>query len=286
MSTADRRAMLERDHPILSIRGQCAMLGISRSGVYRPRAANDDDDLALMRRIDALFMARPFLGSRRMAAWLATPQAPVNRKRVQRLMRLIGLVAVYQRPNTSKPAAAHKVYPYLLGGLSIDRVNQVWCSDITYIPMAKGFVYLVAIMDWHSRAVLAWRLSNTLDARISASRRSRRRWRALVGRRSSTPTRAASSPATTSPAACEPARITMDGGALHGQRLHRAAMAQPQIRGRLPEGLRRRPRGAPVSPRGSAFTTADVLIKRWPAERRWRCGARPSPAPWPATPWT
>src|SRR6202048_2729880 len=97
-------------------------------------------------------------------ARVAAQAPPFNRKRVQRLMRLIGLVAVYQRPNTSKPAAAHKVYPYLLGGLSIDRVNQVWCSDITYIPMAKGFVYLVAIMDWHSRAVLAWRLSNTLGA--------------------------------------------------------------------------------------------------------------------------
>src|SRR5207245_530963 len=114
--------------------------------------------------VDRQYLARPYYGSRRMAAWLATQGHPVNRKRVQRLMRLIGLVAVYQRPNTSKPAAAHKVYPYLLGGLSIDRVNQVWCSDITYIPMAKGFVYLVAIMDWHSRAVLAWRLSNTLGA--------------------------------------------------------------------------------------------------------------------------
>ena len=114
--------------------------------------------------IDRQYLARPYYGSRRMAAWLATQGHPVNRKRVQRLMRLIGLVAVYQRPNTSKPAAAHKVYPYLLGGLSIDRVNQVWCSDITYIPMAKGFLYLVAIMDWHSRAVLAWRLSNTLGA--------------------------------------------------------------------------------------------------------------------------
>ena len=114
--------------------------------------------------IDRQYLARPYYGSHRMAAWLATQGHPVNRKRVQRLMRLIGLVAVYQRPNTSKPAAAHKVYPYLLGGLSIDRVNQVWCSDITYIPMAKGFLYLVAIMDWHSRAVLAWRLSNTLGA--------------------------------------------------------------------------------------------------------------------------
>src|SRR4051794_41466998 len=122
------------------------------------------EDLRLMELIDRQYLARPYYGSRRMAAWLATQGHPVNRKRVQRLMRLIGLVAVYQRPNTSKPAAAHKVYPYLLGGLTIDRVNQVWCSDITYIPMPRGFLYLVVIMDWHSRAVLAWRLSNTLHA--------------------------------------------------------------------------------------------------------------------------
>ena len=114
--------------------------------------------------IDRQYLTRPYYGSRRMAAWLATQGHPVNRKRVQRLMRLMGLVAVYQRPNTSKPAVAHKVYPYLLGGISIERVNQVWCSDITYIPMAKGFLYLVAIMDWHSRVVLGWRLSNTLGA--------------------------------------------------------------------------------------------------------------------------
>jgi putative transposase len=104
-------------------------------------------------------MSRPYYGSRRMAAWLATQGHNVNRKRGQRLMRLLGLAAIYQRPNTSKPAAAHKIYPYLLRGLAIDRVNQVWCSDITDIPMAKGFVYLVVIMDWVSRAVLAWRLS-------------------------------------------------------------------------------------------------------------------------------
>jgi putative transposase len=99
-----------------------------------------------------------------MAAWLATQGHSVNRKRAQRLMRLMGLVAIYQRPNTSRPAPENKVYPYLLGGLSITRVNQVWCADITYIPMARGFLYLVAIMDWHSRAVLAWQLSNTLGA--------------------------------------------------------------------------------------------------------------------------
>ena len=99
-----------------------------------------------------------------MAAWLASQGRVVNRKRVRRPMRLAGLVAIYQRPNTSKPAAAHKIYPYLLGGIAIERVNQVWCADVTYIPMARGFLYLVVIMDWVSRAVLAWRLSNTLGA--------------------------------------------------------------------------------------------------------------------------
>ena len=164
MSRAERRALVEREDPALPVSRQCRLLAVSRASVYRQPAAVSDKDLAIMALIDRQYLARPYYGSRRMAAWLATQGHPVNRKRVQRLMRLIGLVAVYQRPNTSKPAAAHKVYPYLLGGLSIDRVNQVWCSDITYIPMAKGFVYLVAIMDWHSRAVLAWRLSNTLGA--------------------------------------------------------------------------------------------------------------------------
>ena len=114
--------------------------------------------------IDRQYLERPYYGSRRMAAWLATQGHRVNRKRVQRLMRLAGLVAIYQRPNTSKPAPAHKIYPYLLGGIAIERVNQVWCADVTYIPMAKGFLYLVVVMDWVSRAVLAWRLSNTLGA--------------------------------------------------------------------------------------------------------------------------
>ena len=113
---------------------------------------------------DQQYLARPYYGSRRMAAWLASRGHIVNRKRVQRLMRLLGLAAIYQRPNTSKPAAAHKVYPYLLGGIAIERVNQVWCSHVTYIPMAKGFLDLVVVIDWVSRAVLAWRLSNTLGA--------------------------------------------------------------------------------------------------------------------------
>ena len=164
MSRAQRRAMIERENPVLPVSQQCRLLAMSRSAVYRKPAEVSAADLAIMALIDRQYLARPYYGSRRMAAWLATQGHLVNRKRVRRLMRLLGLVAIYQRPNTSKPATAHKVYPYLLGGIAIERVNQVWCSDVTYIPMAKGFLYLVVIMDWVSRAVLAWRLSNTLGA--------------------------------------------------------------------------------------------------------------------------
>ena len=156
--------MIERMDPALPISQQCRLLAVPRSSVYRKSTEASAEDLAIMALIDRQYLARPYYGSRRMAAWLATQGHVVNRKRVQRLMRLLGLVAIYQRPNTSKPAAAHRIYPYLLRGLVIERVNQVWCSDVTYIPMARGFVYLVVIMDWVSRAVLAWRLSNTLDA--------------------------------------------------------------------------------------------------------------------------
>jgi putative transposase len=163
MSTPDRRAMLDRDHPTLSIRGQCRLLGIARSGVYRPASAGDGEDLALMRRIDALFTAWPFLGSRRMAAMLRAEGQRVSRKRVRRLMRLMGIAALGPKPKTTKPAPEHKIFPYLLRDLVIDRPNQVWAADITYIPIGRGFLYLVAIIDWASRAVLAWRLSNTMD---------------------------------------------------------------------------------------------------------------------------
>ena len=156
--------MVERMNPAPPISQQCRLLAVPRSSVYRKPAEVGAEDLPIMALIDRHYLARPYYGSRRMAAWLATQGHRVNRKRVQRLMRLLALAAIYQRPNTSKPAAAHKIYPYLLRGLAIERFNQVWCSDITYIPMAKGFLYLVVIMDWVSRAVLAWRLSNTLDA--------------------------------------------------------------------------------------------------------------------------
>jgi putative transposase len=164
MSTPDRRAMLERDHPTLSIRGQCRLLGIARSGVYRPAPADDAADPALMRRIDALFTTWPFLGSRRLTAMLRAEGLGVNRKRVQRLMRRMGIAALGPKPKTTKPALGHKVYPYLLRNVVIDRPNQVWAADITYVPVGRGFLYLVAIIDWFSRAVLAWRLSNTMDA--------------------------------------------------------------------------------------------------------------------------
>src|SRR5947209_11539019 len=164
MSRAERRALVEREDPELVVSQQCRLLAVSRSSVYRRPVEVSDEDRTIMALIDRQYLARPYYGSRRMTAWLATQGHVVNRKRVQRLMRLLGLAAIYPRPNTSKPAAAHKVYPYLLGGLAIERVNQVWCSDVTYIPMAKGFLYLVVIMDWVSRAVLAWRLSNTLGA--------------------------------------------------------------------------------------------------------------------------
>jgi putative transposase len=163
MSTSDRRALLDRDHARLSIRRQCALLGLARSGVYRPPLAANENDLALMRRLDELFTAWPFLGSRRMTAMLRAEGHVINRKRVQRLMRRMGIVALGPKPRTTKPAPGHQIFPYLLRGMVIDRPNQVWAADITYIPLGRGFLYLVAIIDWASRAVLSWRLSNTMD---------------------------------------------------------------------------------------------------------------------------
>ena len=145
------------------------MLGVARSSVYRRHRAANDNDLDLMRRIDALFLRWPFLGSRRMVALLAAEGIRVNRKRVRRLMHLMGIVPLGPKPRTSKPGAGHKIYPYLLRGMIIDRPNQVWCADITYLPIGRGFLYLVAIMDWHSRAVLAWRISNTMDTGFCVS---------------------------------------------------------------------------------------------------------------------
>src|SRR5437868_14116137 len=132
MSRAERRALIDRAAPALPVSRQCRLLSVSRASVYRRPAEISEEDGTIITLIDRQYLARPYYGSRRMVAWLATQGHLVNRKRVQRLMRMTGLVAVYQRPNTSKSATAHKVYPYLLGGLSIERVNQAWCSDITH----------------------------------------------------------------------------------------------------------------------------------------------------------
>jgi putative transposase len=163
MSAAERCALVDRADPVLSVTAQCRLLKIARSTLYYQAAPMDPADLALMRRMDELYTASPFYGSRRMVAVLRRDGWRVNRKRVRRLMRLMGLEAIYQKPTTSKGHPEHKVYPYLLRGLVIERPNQVWCADITYIPMAKGFVYLVAVMDWFSRRVLSWRLSITME---------------------------------------------------------------------------------------------------------------------------
>ena len=148
----------------MSIAAQCELLGLPRSSYYYEPAPESPANLHLMRLIDEQYLVTPFYGSRRMAAHLARAGHAVNRKRVQRLMRVMGLEGLFPGRKTTISAPGHRVYPYLLRGLTIDRPNQVWCSDITYVPLRRGYLYLVAVMDWFSRHVLAWRLSNTLDA--------------------------------------------------------------------------------------------------------------------------
>jgi putative transposase len=143
---------------------RCELLGISRSGLYYQPKGISEEELGLMKIIDRQYLATPFFGARKMAVWLKSQGHVVNRKRVRRLMSLMGLKAIYRHPRTSKPAPGQKIYPYLLGGMTVTRPNQVWAADITYIPMARGFLYLVAIIDWYSRYVLSWRISNSLEA--------------------------------------------------------------------------------------------------------------------------
>ena len=150
-------------HADLSITRQCELLEISRSGFYYAPAGDSEANLLLMRLIDAQFLETPFYGSRQMTRHLARLGHGVGRHHVRRLMRRMGLAAIYQRPRTSVPHPEHSVFPYLMRGLAIERANQVWCSDITYIPMRRGFLYLVAVMDWASRRVLSWRVSNTME---------------------------------------------------------------------------------------------------------------------------
>jgi putative transposase len=156
--------MIDPSEPTVSVMRQCRLLNVSRSGFYYKSKPISAEDLKLMRLIDEHYLNHPCAGSRSMRNHLQRLGYRINRKKIQRLMRLMGIEAVYPKPKTSRPHPQHKVYPYLLRGLSIDRPNQVWAADITYIPMRRGHMYLVAVMDWHSRKVLSWRISNTLDA--------------------------------------------------------------------------------------------------------------------------
>jgi putative transposase len=163
MSRQRRLVLIERDALGLSIARQCELVGISRASVYYTPKGDSAENEHLMRLIDAQYLRTPWSGARQMARHLRREGHWVNRKRIGRLMAKMGLVAVYPGPSTSKTHSAHRIYPYLLRSIDITRPNQAWCADVTYIPMRRGFLYLVAIMDWHSRRVLVWRLSNTLD---------------------------------------------------------------------------------------------------------------------------
>ncbi len=164
MTRTERLAVLDRQTTDLPLTRQCQLVGLNRSSVYYQPVPTDTADLHLMKLMDKQYLQTPFYGSRKMVEWLATQGYVVNRKRVQRLMQRMGIEAIYPRPKTSKPVSEHKKWPYLLRGVAIERVHQVWSTDITYIPMPKGFLYLVAVIDWHSRYVLSWRLSNTLES--------------------------------------------------------------------------------------------------------------------------
>src|SRR5437868_10105389 len=161
MSRAERRALIDRAAPALPVSRQCRLLSVSRASVYRRPAEISEEDGTIITLIDRQYLARPYYGSRRMMAWLATQGHLANRKRVRRLMRLAGLVAIYQRPNTSKPAPAHKIYPYLLGSISIERVNQVWCADVT--------LYLIRVAG-HSRSTRRMRLPRIESGRLGDAR--------------------------------------------------------------------------------------------------------------------
>ena len=161
--------MIEAAHPHLSVARQCELLKLSRAGLYYEPRGESVENLHLMRLLDEQYTRTPFYGVCRMTAWLRTQGYEVNEKRVRRLLRLMGLAAIYQRPRLSEPAPGHRIYPYLLRGIAVERVHQVWSTDITYIRLRGGFVYLVAILDWHSRYVLSWEVSVTLDNEFCVS---------------------------------------------------------------------------------------------------------------------
>lgn len=164
MSPAEKKALVRRDHPGLSVSRLCRLLKLSRSSLYYTPAGISAETLELMKAIDKVFTAYLFFGSRQIAAYLRREKIVAGRHRVRRLMAKMGLEAIYRRPNTSRPHPQHPIYPYLLRNVEITRPKQAWCSDITFIPVQGGFLYLVAIMDWATRKVLSWRLLNTTHA--------------------------------------------------------------------------------------------------------------------------
>jgi putative transposase len=206
---------VEIGHPEISLRRQCDLLGVNRSGLYYEPTGESEENLQLMRLIDEQYTRAPFYGSRLMTEWLRTKGFEVNRKRVSRLMALMGIEAVYPKPKLSQPGEGHRIHPYLLEGMKVERVNQVWSTDITYIRMAQGFAYLVAVMDWHSRFLLSWALSLSmeLDFCLEALERALRRGRP----ESSTAIKARSSPVRNLPANWQHARspsVWMGGDAV------------------------------------------------------------------------
>lgn len=156
--------MINKQHSSLSVVQQCWLLSLHRSGLYYQPCPESEENLAIMRLLDEQYFKTPFYGVRKLTAWLKQQGYRINRKRVKRLMELMGWQTIYRKPNTSKPCKENRIYPYLLKGLDINRVNQVWAMDITYVPMRKGFMYLCAVIDIHTRYVVNWSISNTMTA--------------------------------------------------------------------------------------------------------------------------
>ena len=225
----------------MSVRRQCELLGLNRSSLYYEPAAETAENLRLMRLIDEEYTAHPFYGSRRMTAWLIEQGEEVNRKRVQRLMRLMGLEAIYPKPKLSAAGRGHRIYPYLLRDVAIERPDQVWSTDITYVPLPRGFMYLAAIIDWYSRYVLAWRLSNTLDGSFCLEMLEEALGRGTAGGVQHRPGGAVHGRGVDGSAGVG------GGGGEHGrqgpvpgQRVRGAAVAEREVRGRLPAAATRR----------------------------------------------
>ena len=234
--------MVDPNHPRISIVRQCRLVSVARSSFYYAGTGESPLTLRLMRLIDEQFLETPFYGSRQMTRWLRRQGDMVSRKRVRRLMRLLGVHALYQRPRTSQPHPAHRIYPYLLRDLPITRPNHVWCTDVTYIPLRRGFLYLVVVMDWASRKVLSWRLSNTLDASfcVEALHEALDRYgppEIFNSDQGSQFTSVDFTDVLTEAGIC-----ILDGRQrpLDGQRVHRAVVAIAQVRVRLPVGVRDR----------------------------------------------